>query len=67
MSLLRKYLFTDDSPKLVLDLDKKAFGASYGNRRASRKQFGESWKRESRGTASASHASNDASDLAGCG
>ena len=41
MSLIRKFLFTDESPKLVLDLDKevRAFGPTYGNRRANGKQF----------------------------
>jgi hypothetical protein len=66
MSSFKRFLFTDDSPKLVLDLDEKAFGASYGNRRANGKKFREPWTRRDRKIASAASVAADACGAAGC-
>ena len=67
MSLLRNFLFTDESPKLFLDLDKeaRAFGPTYGNRRANGKQFREPWTH--RKPANAMPAAIDECSVAGCG
>jgi hypothetical protein len=69
MSLLRKFLFTDESPKLVLDLDKEAqsFGPTYGNRRANGKQFRAPWSDRGRNAAKASSDAGDTCETVGCG
>jgi hypothetical protein len=45
MSLFKSQLFTEESPRLVLDLDQptNAFGPTYGNHIANEKQFREAW------------------------
>ncbi len=69
MSLLRKFLFTDDSPKLFLELEKEesAFGPTYGNRRANGKQFRAPWAHRDRKAAKGSSDAADACNIVGCG
>jgi hypothetical protein len=67
--MLKKFLFTEDSPQHVLDLDtdEQAFGPTYGNRRANGRQFREAWTRRDRRIANASSNAVDACNIAGCG
>ena len=69
MSLIRKILFTDESPRRVLDLDEQeeAFGPTYGNRRANGRRFRQPWSHQHRDAAVTAPDAGGACCVAGCG